>query len=88
MDETTHAFSDKVLDRAFTIEFWDVDLDQYAERFAAEDRNDGYPPDLLQAVIGVLNEAAGKLRAIHQHFGYRTAGEVLGFMRACGTTCP
>ena len=26
MDETTHGISDKVLDRAFTIEFWDVDL--------------------------------------------------------------
>ena len=29
MDETTHGISDKVLDRAFTIEFWDVDLEQY-----------------------------------------------------------
>ncbi|MFY0577165.1 McrB family protein [Cystobacter fuscus] len=26
MDETTFPFSDKVLDRAFTLEFWDVDL--------------------------------------------------------------
>ena len=29
MDETTHALSDKVLDRAFTLEFWDIDLDDY-----------------------------------------------------------
>ena len=29
MDETTHGISDKVLDRAFTIEFWDIDLDAY-----------------------------------------------------------
>ena len=29
MDETTHGISDKVLDRAFTIEFWDVDLEAY-----------------------------------------------------------
>ncbi|MES9887332.1 MAG: hypothetical protein ABW140_11005, partial [Candidatus Sedimenticola sp. 6PFRAG1] len=29
MDETTHGISDKVLDRAFTLEFWDVDLDEY-----------------------------------------------------------
>ena len=33
MDETIHAFSDKVLDRAFTIEFWDVDLDAFAGKF-------------------------------------------------------
>lgn len=32
MDETTHPFSDKVLDRAFTLEFWDVDLKGYFER--------------------------------------------------------
>jgi len=88
MDETTHAFSDKVLDRAFTIEFWDVDLDQYGKRFAAGDRNKGYPPDLLQEVIDSLKEAADVLRAIHQHFGYRTAGEVLGFMRACADNLP
>lgn len=29
VDETTHAFSPKVLDRAFTIEITDVDLEQY-----------------------------------------------------------
>ena len=32
MDETTHPFSDKVLDRAFTLEFWDVDLKTYLAR--------------------------------------------------------
>ena len=29
MDETTHAFSPKVLDRAFTIEFEAADLESY-----------------------------------------------------------
>ena len=29
MDETTHGISDKVLDRAFTLEFWNIDLDSY-----------------------------------------------------------
>ena len=33
MDETTHAFSDKVLDRAFTLEFWNVRLDKYLGSF-------------------------------------------------------
>ena len=88
MDETTHAFSDKVLDRAFTIEFWDVDLDEYAKRFADDKDNQGYPSDLLLEVLGALKEAAEVLRDIHQHFGYRTAGEVLGFMGACGDSMP
>ncbi len=88
MDETTHAFSDKVLDRAFTIEFWDVDLDQYAQRFALNSQHAGYPPDLLQEIIRTLKEAASILLAVHQHFGYRTAEEVLGFMRACEGNLP
>jgi hypothetical protein len=83
MDETTHAFSDKVLDRAFTVEFWDVNLDEYQRRFAADDRNHDYPADLLADAMARLKEAAAILVRIHQHFGYRTAGEVLGFMRAC-----
>ena len=29
MDETTMGISDKVLDRAFTLEFWDIDVDQW-----------------------------------------------------------
>ena len=29
VDETTHSFSPKVLDRAFSLEFLDVDLEQY-----------------------------------------------------------
>ena len=29
MDETTHGLSDKVLDRAFVLEFWAVNLDSY-----------------------------------------------------------
>src|SRR5690606_14047711 len=32
MDETTHPFSDKVLDRAFTLEFWEVDLKGWFDR--------------------------------------------------------
>ena len=29
MDETTMGISDKVLDRAFTLEFWDIDVDAW-----------------------------------------------------------
>lgn len=82
MDETTHAFSDKVLDRAFTVEFWDVDLDAYTKRFASQKCNADYPGDLLANVMTTLKEVSGHLFPIHQHFGYRTAGEALGFMKA------
>jgi len=88
MDETTHAFSDKVLDRAFTIEFWDVDLDEYARKFAADDANKDYDRDLLDAVMATLKEASKILSQTHQHFGYRTATEVLGFMKAADSKLP
>jgi len=81
MDETTHAFSDKVLDRAFTLEFWDVDIDAYADRFRK--RDPGYPAELLTSVIATLKEAGSVLAGVRLHFGYRTIGEVLGFMKAC-----
>ncbi len=80
MDETTHAFSDKVLDRAFTLEFWDVDLATYFER-AADKGPDKRLPD-VEAVLSELHEA---MRPIRRHFGYRTANEVIAFMRAIPT---
>ena len=43
MDETTHAFSPKVLDRAFTIELTDVDFTNYP---VAEDGGSHSPADL------------------------------------------
>jgi MoxR-like ATPase len=77
MDETTHPFSDKVLDRAFTIEFWDVDLKAYFERNGADDKG-----KRLVAVEATLVQLHDALRRVRRHFGYRTAGEVLAFMRA------
>jgi 5-methylcytosine-specific restriction enzyme B len=73
MDETTHPFSDKVLDRAFTLELWDVDLPRYFARPGAQ-RN----PD-VEATLIELHDA---MRPVRRHFGYRTAGEVLAFMAA------
>ncbi|MDB4931034.1 MAG: hypothetical protein JWM10_3518 [Myxococcaceae bacterium] len=69
MDESTHAFSDKVLDRAFTLEFWDVDLPRFFER-----RSQRHPA--TEACLMALHDA---LRPARRHFGYRTAGEVLDF---------
>lgn len=77
MDETTHPFSDKVLDRAFTLEFWEVDLNGYFERRAA--KSDAPRPLAVEEVLKTLYDA---LRPVRRHFGYRTANEVLAFVQA------
>ncbi len=74
MDETTHAFSDKVLDRAFTLEFWDVDLEGLFER---RTRSGKPAQEAAQDVLLALN---ARLAPIRRHFGYRTASEVLDFL--------
>lgn len=84
MDETTYAFSDKVLDRAFTIEFWDVDLPEFTKRFRQSDQGKAYPGPLLEYAMSRLDEAKRVLARTHQHFGYRTVAEVLGYLGASG----
>lgn len=69
MDESTHPFSDKVLDRAFTLEFWDVDLKGFFERRTPRHA-------ATEACLIALHDA---LRPARRHFGYRTAGEVVDF---------
>lgn len=79
MDETTHSLSDKVLDRAFTLEFWSVDLPRFFEQRAAQlqvPRND--------ALETLLCELCAALEPCRRHFGYRSAGEVLAFVEAAG----
>ena len=75
MDETTHAISDKVLDRAFTLEFWDVDLATFFERRARA--NPGVHHQQAEAVLTAVHNELAKVR---RHFGYRTADEVLSFL--------
>lgn len=73
MDESTHTISDKVLDRAYTLEFWHVDLPAYfAGRTEPARRHDD-----AEAVLVALYNALVPAR---RHFGYRTAGEVLALM--------
>ena len=74
MDETTHALSDKVLDRAFTLEFWDIDLDDYP-RWG--ERNLG---DAEAEARKVLAEIMDALRPERLHFGWRTVDDVLDFL--------
>lgn len=74
MDETTYALSDKVLDRAFTLEFWDINLDDYP-RWG--ERNLG---DAEVEARKVLAEIMAALRPERLHFGWRTVDDVLDFL--------
>ncbi len=56
MDETTYAFSPKVLDRAFVVEFHDVDLEDYPPASSHSEEADGIK-DALRTVI--LQDLAG-----------------------------
>jgi len=74
MDESTHPFSDKVLDRAFTFEFWDVDLEAW--RQTREKTSDPATLAHVYSVLAPLNAALAKAR---RQFAYRVANEVLAF---------
>jgi hypothetical protein len=75
MDETTHGLSDKILDRAFVLEFWDVDLAAYPRwgqrAIAASDER------RARDVLGALMEA---LLPARLHFGWRVVDDVLNFL--------
>ncbi len=75
MDETTMGISDKVLDRAFTLEFWEVDPDEWP----------GWDGCLLgetgklrlRKLLKDLMRALGPAR---RHFGWRVIAEVAGYL--------
>ena len=75
MDETTHGISDKVLDRAFTIEFWDIDLERYPRwgQRALSAENETIARTLLA-------ELMSSLRPARMHFGWRVVDDVLDYM--------
>ncbi len=75
MDETTLGLSDKVLDRAFTIEFWDINIDQWPG-WGARGLSQG-DEATIQAVLHGLMEA---LKPARMHFGWRIIEEVVGFV--------
>jgi len=75
MDETTHGLSDKILDRAAVIEFWDVDVEAYP----------GWENSALSAgdvalVRQVLRDLYAALRPVKRHFGWRSIGDILGYV--------
>jgi len=76
MDETTHGLSDKVLDRAITLEFWDIDLERYP-RWG--DRELQGPVEAR--VKEVLGDLLLVLSPVRLHFGWRVVDDVLDFMK-------
>ena len=75
MDETTMGISDKVLDRAFTLEFWDVAVDRW---LGWESTTLGHQD--TEATMEVLARLMEALSAARLHFGWRVIGEVVRFM--------
>ena len=75
MDETTMGISDKVLDRAFTLEFWDID----PARWPGWD-GCGLGESEKSKVRGILCELTEALSPARRHFGWRVIKEVVGFL--------
>lgn len=76
MDETTHGLSDKVLDRAAVLEFWDIDVAAFPgwNEYALSD-------EVIQVVKNTLVKLAATLRPVRLHFGWRSIGDILGYVR-------
>lgn len=75
MDETTHGLSDKVLDRAVTLEFWDIELERYPSWNTRE-----LGPETVELVRSVLSGLLAALAPARLHFGWRVVDEVLDFL--------
>ncbi len=75
MDETTMGISDKVLDRAFTLEFWEVDVNRWpgwgSTPLGDQDK---------EATKDILTRLMEALSAARLHFGWRVIEEVVRFM--------
>jgi 5-methylcytosine-specific restriction enzyme B len=74
MDETTHGLSDKVLDRAFTLEFWNISVDD----FPGWERTE-LPSSLQASLRQLLGELSQALAPVRLHFGWRTIEDVLRY---------
>lgn len=75
MDETTHGLSDKVLDRAYTLEFWNIDVARFPGWSTSNLR-----PELLETARVVLAGLIDALAPVRLHFGWRTIDDVLGLL--------
>jgi MoxR-like ATPase len=77
MDETTHGLSDKVLDRAFTLEFSSVDMADYPGW-----PQKGVAADIQERIITVLSALLTALHPVRLHFGWRVVDDVVDFVAA------
>lgn len=75
MDETTMGISDKVLDRAFTLEFWDIDPEVWPGWAAC---SLGEPEK--SRTRGILAELTKALSPARRHFGWRVIKEIVKFL--------
>lgn len=76
MDETTHGLSDKVLDRAFVLEFWNVDLAAYP-RWGQGELDAEHERRVREALEGLM----AALEPARLHFGWRVVDDVFEFMK-------
>jgi hypothetical protein len=75
MDETTHGLSDKVLDRAFTLEFWDINVSAFPGW-----KGLALSAELQDRAKTVLIRLAEVLSPVRQHFGWRIISDVLSYL--------
>ena len=75
MDETTMGISDKVLDRAFTLEFWDIEPDRWPGWDGC-----GLGEAEKSKVRTIVTELTEALSPARRHFGWRVIKEVVGFL--------
>ena len=75
MDETTMGISDKVLDRAFTLEFWDIAPEEWPGWDGC-----ALDPTEKSKVRRILTELTDALSPARRHFGWRVIKEVVGFL--------
>ncbi len=83
MDETTHGLSDKVLDRAFTLEFWNISVQDFPGWAATQLAV--LLKEKTQAVLTALVEALSPVRL---HFGWRTIDDVLSYLTFQASLAP
>lgn len=75
MDETTHGLSDKVLDRAFTLEFWRINVSDFPRW-----QNSGLSQPLQDKARVVLEALGQALAPVRLHFGWRTIDDVINYL--------
>lgn len=78
VDETTHQFSNKVLDRAYTIEFDEVDLEAYQVTYLRNVNPKFH--DLVKEVGTFCQRINEELAKHNMHFAYRTIKEIFAYM--------